>query len=344
MLLKPNFFQAGTAIDGEWDEALHLPLWIAANERVQLEAKMDGFMTKLLRCGVDLKELVASIRKPLRPMWVNRNSHEWSDSSFLAELAFSPVICLTASNSEELGIGERKGWTYVQGAGDDEEAWSCGLTPSQFWLHKERLLALTPLECEQLVRTIVAEEAKTAAASVQPRKLVPLGEGVLMLEVAAKDAEQPLPLQLLSRYRVVITSDSLANFGEPRDYCPDQSCFAYLPCKKHSHLLIENISDDKRAGHSLERALTAILLFSETPTASTSTASTSPAPPPVLIVTSDPGVGVVLAAAVLSSREAKASKECMKRVLAQVTSAYGQPVYPSRYLAKQLNRFFLSSH
>ena len=74
----------------------------------------------------------------------------------------SPVMfCLTASNSEELGVGERKGWTYVQGAGDDEEAWSCGLTPAQFWLHSERLLSLPPLECE--VSSIVETGAATTA-------------------------------------------------------------------------------------------------------------------------------------------------------------------------------------
>jgi len=333
--LRILFFSQAGGATGDWDESLHLPLWITANERAQLETKLDGFVTKLLRCGVDLNELVLSVRKPLRPLWVNRNTHEWADSSFLTELAFSPVICLTASNSAELGVGERRGWTYVQGAGDDEEAWSCGLTPSQFWLHKEQLLSLPPLECEQLVHTIVAdEEAKKAADVVmQLSDVIPLGDAVFLLELSKNHAET-LSVELFRRYRVVITSESLANFGdEPREYCSDVSCFSYLPCKKHSQLLIENISDDKRMGHSLERALAAILAF-----------FSSSSSLPLLIVTSDPGVGAVLAAALLSSREAKASKECMKRVLAQVTSAYGEPVYPSRYLAKQLNRFFLSSH
>jgi hypothetical protein len=33
-------------------------------------------------------------------------------------------------------------WAYIQGAGDDEENWSLGLTPAGFWAHAERLLRL----------------------------------------------------------------------------------------------------------------------------------------------------------------------------------------------------------
>ena len=41
------------------------------------------------------------------------------------EMAFLPVICVSASKLvEEGGVERRLGYTYVQGSGDDHEQWS----------------------------------------------------------------------------------------------------------------------------------------------------------------------------------------------------------------------------
>ena len=65
------------------------------------------------------------------------------------ELGFIPVICLSASIEwKEDWQRESMSWTYIQGAGDDEEAWvpmvqplvSEKLTPQLLWDNTKRLL------------------------------------------------------------------------------------------------------------------------------------------------------------------------------------------------------------
>ena len=41
----------------EWDSALHLPLWIASNERKQIEAQLNAWVDLLLNVGLDVPGL-----------------------------------------------------------------------------------------------------------------------------------------------------------------------------------------------------------------------------------------------------------------------------------------------
>jgi tRNA A64-2'-O-ribosylphosphate transferase len=50
------------------------------------------------------------------------------------------VILLTASMFVPCGHKRSGGFVYVQGAADDEEAWSYGLTSTQFWENYKQLL------------------------------------------------------------------------------------------------------------------------------------------------------------------------------------------------------------
>jgi tRNA A64-2'-O-ribosylphosphate transferase len=71
---------------------------------------------------------------------------------------YTPVFLLSASNVE--GSACRGGWTYIQGAGDDHQSWSLGLTPRMFWQHKDWILedGIDPETCEQTVLSIVSEK------------------------------------------------------------------------------------------------------------------------------------------------------------------------------------------
>ena len=62
-------------------------------------------------------------------------------------------------------------WTYIQGAGDDEENWSCGLTPGLFWANCEELLVLQneaglQARIDELVASGGAAADNVAAAEV----------------------------------------------------------------------------------------------------------------------------------------------------------------------------------
>lgn len=133
-----------------WDAQLHtLPSIISSSEHSQIAALIDEFALNFLVCsnatyfqlsssntiryisltifeqrtGVDVEEIYHKLKKPLRPLWFTPQSSfldipDYSDSPFL------PVICLSASQFVEGGSQARNGYMYVQGSGDDEEAWS----------------------------------------------------------------------------------------------------------------------------------------------------------------------------------------------------------------------------
>jgi tRNA A64-2'-O-ribosylphosphate transferase len=63
----------------EWDTALHLPLWVSANEAQAIETKIDGWVERLLEVGADVRGLAALLRKPLRPLWLCQDSLIWTN-------------------------------------------------------------------------------------------------------------------------------------------------------------------------------------------------------------------------------------------------------------------------
>lgn len=82
---------------------------------------------------------------PLRPIHLSP-ADDLSTLAAAATLGFYPVICLSASrfiatDDERQMIGNvaqgtnpaTERWRYEQGAGDDHELWSAGLTPAAFW-------------------------------------------------------------------------------------------------------------------------------------------------------------------------------------------------------------------
>lgn len=63
------------------------------------------------------------------------------DDDATSSVDYLPVICVSASR--HVATDEQRAmhsWTYVQGAGDDEETWAAGLTAPVFWAHRDALL------------------------------------------------------------------------------------------------------------------------------------------------------------------------------------------------------------
>lgn len=54
---------------------------------------------------------------------------------------------------------------YIQGAGDDSEGWSKGLTPTLFWRHSARLLATSEEDVLDLVQNLIMTDPDCNAAS-----------------------------------------------------------------------------------------------------------------------------------------------------------------------------------
>ena len=115
------------------------------------------------------------LKKPVRPFWV---TPETFSSYLLPELPhYIPVICCTASRLVEGAEASENG--YIQGAGDDNEAWSCGLTPQVYWQHREQLMSTDEEELPGLIQCFLkVESAKgesNAAVLVTPAKNIYIG-------------------------------------------------------------------------------------------------------------------------------------------------------------------------
>jgi len=116
--------------------------------------------------------------KPLRPIFIT----PVSDLNIVPSSEYNPVILLTASSSvlsDHRPVGR---FRYVQGAADDEESWSHGLTSTQFWESREELLACTTEEklisrIEDITRMVVPREVRPESAIIKPSG-ISLGIGI----------------------------------------------------------------------------------------------------------------------------------------------------------------------
>jgi hypothetical protein len=104
-------------------------------------------------------ELSQQLKKPMKIFWANTTidrsinwpSEDIEELIFLPdtepnhELPYIPIIlfsCSSVFNEQDMILWrEEHSWMYIQGAGDDEENWSNGLTPSVFWRYNDEVLS-----------------------------------------------------------------------------------------------------------------------------------------------------------------------------------------------------------
>ncbi|XP_044961516.1 tRNA A64-2'-O-ribosylphosphate transferase isoform X4 [Hordeum vulgare subsp. vulgare] len=102
-----------------WDSSVHLPVWVLETEKNAIEGRIEEWTDLFESCGADIHSLAL--------VATQRTSSEFS-------------------------------WRYIPGAGDDEESWARGLTPTLFWKHSYDLLDGGPDLCNQLVADIVEKD------------------------------------------------------------------------------------------------------------------------------------------------------------------------------------------
>ena len=155
----------------DWRAGPHLPVWVGDNERNSIAALMPAFEETLEGVFGDgapddaLASLAAKLAKPLRCVWASRENatsppclgvggrSEWDGD-------FVPLVLVTASEPMARHGERRSGadgapYAYVPGAGDDEESWSRGLTPSVFWQNSTEILHAGPRGCAAVVDRVV---------------------------------------------------------------------------------------------------------------------------------------------------------------------------------------------
>ncbi|CAI6333267.1 unnamed protein product [Periconia digitata] len=136
---------------------------VSASEHEKIERRIDGFVRQFLDvCRPDLEYLRSRISKPLRPIWITQSSE--LPESIPQYPDMHPLILCTASRRVTSSESSESG--YVQGAADDHEAWSGGLTPTLFWKHKTQLLETNEEELPALIKKIALEEEASDAAPI----------------------------------------------------------------------------------------------------------------------------------------------------------------------------------
>ncbi|KKY20476.1 putative trna a64-2o-ribosylphosphate transferase [Diplodia seriata] len=156
---------------------LHLPpTTVSASEHAQIASLLPSFLAAARALNLPLDRLRGLVKKPLRPLWVTRDSPLPNDDDDEGEAEgegeaeaeaeeegegdksafpdFHPVILCTASRRVPGGEASEGG--YVQGAGDDSEGWACGLTAPLWWEHAEALLGASEAELPGVIGGLVA--------------------------------------------------------------------------------------------------------------------------------------------------------------------------------------------
>ncbi|KAF3085451.1 hypothetical protein TWF102_011595 [Orbilia oligospora] len=142
---------------------------VSASERAQISKLIDGFSKQLRELQLDTQKLAAQLRKPMKPVWITRET-DVADVEYIGE-EFNPVYLLSASRylKEELqprdsgALGQN--FVYIQGAGDDHEGWARGLLPVTYWGNRERLLQTPEAELPELIDDIVKSGGSNSPAT-----------------------------------------------------------------------------------------------------------------------------------------------------------------------------------
>mmetsp|Transcript_21254 Transcript_21254/g.29794 ORF Transcript_21254/g.29794 Transcript_21254/m.29794 type:complete len:549 (-) Transcript_21254:124-1770(-) len=183
-----------------WDNGLYTPSSIVSQEeRLEICNVLDGHVRSVLDSGVilDPNFLVNILQKPLRCWWISNchhlqnmeNSRNQCNYTSLQEQCeriiqeaqnYTCILCVSCSGSPvcfphncdnpcptHINVGTE--YSYVPGAGDDEESWSRGLTPSLFWQHHREILdnVITADQTNISIDKIVGRERKLKEQSIE---------------------------------------------------------------------------------------------------------------------------------------------------------------------------------
>mmetsp|Transcript_4031 Transcript_4031/g.9724 ORF Transcript_4031/g.9724 Transcript_4031/m.9724 type:complete len:451 (-) Transcript_4031:83-1435(-) len=162
------------SLDGVREPAI-FPEWVPRNEVEKIEESIDEFCEDVLEVAPDILDIVRQLQHPIHPVWVAHGDllpHCGPASQQPSTAEYLVLWCLSASEARGAEAArEHQSLPYVQGAGDDEEAWSLGLTPAHFFAHRSELLA--SLAPEDLVPEILQREHEAPLlVPVQPARIL----------------------------------------------------------------------------------------------------------------------------------------------------------------------------
>ena len=201
--------------DQEVSQLFTPPKCVSASEHAQISQRIPAFLSALQDLHLDIHDLRQKVGKPLRPIWVTRDSELPNEPPVFED--FHPLVLCTAS--KRVVGGEISEGGYIQGAGDDAEAWSHGLIPPLFWKHHEGIMDTPEEELPDLINALLErEKTSSAGRNVKPTSI----KNAPWLSIASFAALNPM---------AVFNFDAIVTIGS-RDALPN------VPIPKRKHMLL----------------------------------------------------------------------------------------------------------
>ncbi|KAK5944665.1 tRNA A64-2'-O-ribosylphosphate transferase [Knufia obscura] len=173
-------------------------------EIAQIESRIPRFVEDCRGLGLDLQGLAKKMKRPVRCVWVVQPTMRDDWTGAFAQLSkdieaerqkwrnmdmdVNVLVCCSAS--KVVAGAEMSDEGYIQGAGDDGEGWSRGLTARVFWEKKQELMDAVDNseDLESLVDRLVTEDkyrssyGPGSSVLISPTRniCVGSGEGILI--------------------------------------------------------------------------------------------------------------------------------------------------------------------
>lgn len=166
---------------------------LGRSEVSQIEARLETFVTAFKELQLEMEELRSSVKKPLTIQWAVNGAKRSDVLDRRLRMRTSKdddirQLILCSASRRVVGAEASEGG-YIQGAGDDSEVWSYGLTPQLFWQHKELLLDETAEEdLPETVAALIAEEVTRSQTG--PLRLVKPTSTLYIGRAAADDRNE----------------------------------------------------------------------------------------------------------------------------------------------------------
>lgn len=150
---------------------VHLPPWVPKSEINEINKRMGTWVENFLALGLDLSKLEGLLRHPLQCVWISQDDDEWMNHSLNdgsnSYAHITPIILINASlpnfrQRRRLVLPRMHVdvmYEYIPGAGDDEETWAKGLTPSIMWAHLDEILQHGPHNANSIAARIKREHS-----------------------------------------------------------------------------------------------------------------------------------------------------------------------------------------
>ncbi|RMZ70983.1 hypothetical protein GMOD_00008658 [Pyrenophora seminiperda CCB06] len=216
---------------GEGEEEMGLftpPQAVGESEHAQMEGRIDGFVKQFLEiCTPNIPHLRRKLTKPLRPIWITQNSPLPQSPAPPSFPDLHPIVLCTASRRVHGAEASERG--YIQGAADDHEAWSHGLTPPLFWENTERLLTTGEEDMQALIEDLIAssrEEEVNDKTTTTATLITPTTN--LYIAPCTSTSAQTMDL---TPYATVIAATPTSPFPPSQLKAQAVKKYLHLPCR-----------------------------------------------------------------------------------------------------------------